>query len=273
MRCPIELRREDPVARVVLNRPQVHNALDEAMIARLTDTLVELEADPQVRVVILEGAGRSFCAGADLAWMKRASRYDEARNREDARSLELMLRTLDELEKPTVALVHGAAIGGGLGLAAACDLTLAAPGATFGLSEVRLGLVPGVIAPFVMRAIGGRQLRRYALTAERFDAETARALGLVHEIVSPERLDERAREVARLLLLGGPQAQAEAKRLVQICVAMPQGGALLAEATVGSIALRRASEEGREGIAAFLEKREPAWREPLHVVPENDPPG
>src|SRR3954447_7744966 len=165
--------RDGPVARLTMNRQRLHNAFDEALIAALTRMLEELAEDAAVRVVLLTGAGRSFSAGADLAWMRRAAAYDDERNREDARALELMLRTLDELPKPTVALVNGAAIGGGLGLVAACDVAVAGDGAVFAASEVRLGIVPAVIAPFMVRAIGGRQARARFLTAERFGAEEA----------------------------------------------------------------------------------------------------
>ena len=252
--------RDGRVARVTLNRPRLHNAFDDALIADLTRALEEIAEDESVRAVVLTGAGASFSAGADLNWMRRAAAYDEARNREDARALEAMLRTLDSLPKPTVAAVNGAAIGGGVGLVAACDVAVASSAASFATSEVRLGIVPAVISPFVVRAIGGRQARRCFLTAERFPAEEARRIGLVHEVVAPETLEARAAEVAAALLEGGPDAQAEAKRLVRLVESMPQGGSLLAEATVGSIAERRASAEGREGIAAFLEKRRPAWR-------------
>jgi methylglutaconyl-CoA hydratase len=252
--------RDRHVARVTMNRPRLHNAFDEALIAALARAFEELAEDEGVRAVVLTGAGRSFSAGADLNWMRRAAAYDEERNREDARALEAMLRALDTLPKPTVAVVNGAAIGGGVGLVAACDVAVASSAASFATSEVRLGIVPAVISPFVVRAIGGRQARRWFLTAERSPAEEARRIGLVHEVVPPEALEARAGEVVAALIEGGPEALAEAKRLVRLVEAMPQGGSLLAEATVGSIAERRASAEGREGIGAFLEKRRPAWR-------------
>ena len=166
----VSIARDGAVARVTLERPQLHNAFDEALIADLTAAFQALGDDAAVRAVVLTGAGRSFSAGADLNWMKRASAYDEERNREDARALELMLRTLDECPKPVVAMVNGAAIGGGLGLVAACDIAFAAEGAQFATSEVRLGILPAVIAPFVVRAIGPREARRWFLTAERFGA-------------------------------------------------------------------------------------------------------
>ncbi len=257
----VEIAREGAVARVTLNRPQLHNAFDEGLIQALADAFAALGEDAAVRAVLLTGAGKSFSAGADLNWMKRASAYDEERNRADARALELMLRTIDECPKPVVALVNGAAIGGGVGLVAACDIAIAAEGAQFATSEVRLGILPAVIAPFVVRAIGPREARRWFLTAERFGAEEARRIGLVHEVAPADQLEERGAAMVADLLKGGPEALAEAKRLVQLVRTMPQGGSILAEATVAMIADRRASPEGREGIGAFLEKRKPAWME------------
>ena len=257
----VEFAREGAVARVTLNRPQLHNAFDEDLIQGLRDTFAALGEDTAVRVVVLTGAGRSFSAGADLNWMKRAAAYDEERNRADARALELMLRTIDECPKPVIAVVNGAAIGGGVGLVAACDIAIAAEGAQFATSEVRLGILPAVIAPFVLRAIGPREARRWFLTAERFDAAEARRIGLVHEVVPADGLEARTDAMMADLLKGGPEALAEAKRLVQVVRTMPQGGSILAEATVAMIADRRASTEGKEGIAAFLEKRRPAWIE------------
>lgn len=256
---PVTLAREGGIARVTLDRPQLHNAFDEALIAALAQTFQALAGDEAVRLVLLAGAGRSFSAGADLNWMKRASTYDEERNREDARALEAMLRAIDECPKPVIAMVQGAAIGGGMGLVAACDIAVAAETAQFATSEVRLGIVPAVIAPFVVRAIGPREARRRFLTAERFGAEEARRIGLVHEVVPPDALEDRVQAFAAEILKGGPLALADAKRLVRLVEMMPQGGSILAEATVGMIAERRASDEGKEGIAAFLEKRKPAW--------------
>jgi methylglutaconyl-CoA hydratase len=211
--------------------------------------------------VILAGAGKSFSAGADLNWMQRAAGYDEERNRADARALELMLRLIDDCPKPVIAMVHGAAIGGGVGLVAACDIAVAGEAAQFATSEVRLGIVPAVIAPFVVRAIGPREARRWFLTAERFGAAEARRIGLVHEVVAADQLEARVAAMVGELLKGGPEALASAKQLVRLVEMMPQGGSIRAEATVGVIAERRASDEGREGIGAFLEKRKPAWIE------------
>jgi methylglutaconyl-CoA hydratase len=257
--APLTLTRDGPIARVTLARPALHNAFDEALIAGLAATFATLAEDDAVRVVVLAGEGKSFSAGADLNWMKRAAAYDEERNREDARALEAMLRAIDDCPKPVIAEVQGAAIGGGLGLVAACDMAVASEAAVFATSEVRLGIVPAVISPFVVRAIGPRAARRYFLTAERFGAAEAHALGLVHEVVPPERLGSRVLELAGEVLKGGPLALADAKRLVRLVEMMPQGGSILAEATVGMIAERRASDEGKEGIAAFLEKRKPRW--------------
>ena len=257
--APVLVTRDGPVARVTLNRPQLHNAFDEALIAALANAFQALYEDDTVRAVVLAGAGKSFSAGADLNWMQRAAGYDEERNRADARALELMLRTIDDCPKPVVAMVQGAAIGGGVGLVAACDIAVAGEAAQFATSEVRLGIVPAVIAPFVVRAIGAREARRWFLTAERFGAAEARRIGLVHEVVPADQLEARVAAMVGELLKGGPEALASAKQLVRLVEMMPQGGSIRAEATVGIIAERRASAEGREGIGAFLEKRKPAW--------------
>lgn len=253
----ILLTRDGPVARVTLNRPAIHNAFDEHLIAELTGALESLGDDATVRAVVLTGAGKSFSAGADLDWMRRMAAYDEAQNLEDARRLERLLRTLDELGKPTLALVNGAALGGGTGLVAACDIAIAAEGASFGTTEVRLGIIPAVISPYVVRAIGARQARRYFLTGERLGAEEARRIGLVHEVVAASELEAKARHLLDALLAGGPEAVIEAKRLVHLVEALD--GSLLGEATARAIAVRRATPEAREGVVAFLEKRKPSW--------------
>jgi methylglutaconyl-CoA hydratase len=256
--APVLLVRDGPVAHITLNRPALHNAFDDRLIAELTARLSELGEDAAVRAVTLTGAGRSFSAGADLNWMRRMADYSEEENLADARALELLLHTLDELAKPTLAIVNGAAIAGGMGLVAACDIAIAADHAVFGLSEVRLGLIPAVISPYVVQAIGVRACRRYFLTAERFDAATAHTLGLVHEIVPAVELETRARALLDELLAGGPEALAEAKSLLRLVQRLD--GSLRGEATARAIALRRASAEGREGIQAFLAKRAPGWR-------------
>lgn len=254
----VRIEREGPLALVVLDRPERHNAFDDALIAELTDAFAALGADPAVRCVVVTGAGRSFSAGADLGWMRRAAGYAFEENLEDARRLHRMLQTLDELGKPTVAMVNGPAIGGGVGLVCACDVAIAADRAFFQLSEVRLGLLPAVISPFVVRAVGERHARRFMLTAERIGAEEARRIGLVHEVVEAAALERRVKELVGEILAGAPGAQAETKSLLRVIRQLE--GSLLAEATARAIAERRASEEAKEGISAFFEKRLPAWR-------------
>ncbi|RCX32343.1 enoyl-CoA hydratase/isomerase family protein [Thioalbus denitrificans] len=249
---------EKGVASVTLNRPAVHNAFDDALIARLTEALREVGEDPGVRVVVLRGAGKSFSAGADLNWMQRMAGYSRTQNLADAMGLAQLLHTLDTLPRPTIAAVHGAAFGGGVGLVAACDIAVAAETAAFSLSEVRLGLIPAVISPYVVAAIGARQARRYFLTAERFDAGEARRLGLVHEVTTPEALEARVTAIATELLRGGPGAIGAAKNLVAAVAGRPVDTALMAD-TARRIADIRAGEEAREGVGAFLEKRKPRW--------------
>lgn len=246
------------VARLTLDRPQVHNAFDDALILRLTEALEALAADPAVRVLVLAAEGKSFSAGADLGWMRRSAGYGEAENLTDARALARLMWSLDRLPKPTVARVQGAAYGGGVGLVACCDIALGTPAAAFMLSEVKLGLIPAVISPYVVKAIGQRAARRYFLTAERFGGEAALALGLLHRLVPAEALDAAVEEVLEPLLLAGPEALAAAKDLV-FAVERPLDAALV-EDTAQRIARQRAGAEGQEGIAAFLEKRPPAWR-------------
>ncbi|MDX6748820.1 enoyl-CoA hydratase-related protein [Geminicoccaceae bacterium 1502E] len=249
--------RREAVLRLTLNRPKVHNAFDEHLIAALTAELEKAASDASLRAVVLAGAGRSFSAGADLDWMRRMATYDEAQNLEDARALERLLRTLDRLPVPTVALVNGAAIGGGVGLVACCDVAIGAESAVFALSEVRLGLVPATIGPYVVRAIGERACRRLFLTAERFGAEEAARLGLLHETAPAGELEARGEAVLAEMLRGGPEALREAKALLRTI--REQDGATLGEGTARLIARRRASAEGREGVGAFLEKRAAGW--------------
>jgi methylglutaconyl-CoA hydratase len=248
----------DRVAVVALCRPDVHNAFNDTLIAELTQALRALDADPAVRIVVLTGQGRSFCAGADLEWMQRMAGYSQADNLADAGALAGMLATLARMDKPTIARVHGAAFGGGVGLVACCDIAIAAEEATFALSEVRLGLIPATIGPYVIEAIGAREARRYFLTAERFDAAEALRIGLVHEVVPADALDGRVEEVVEALLQAGPMAQAGAKALVRAVADRPPDDAVIAD-TVQRIAAVRASPEGREGVSAFLERRRPAW--------------
>ncbi len=256
----LEIERQDSVATIWLNRPDRHNAFDETLIAELTAACQALEADEAMRVVVLAGRGKSFSAGADLNWMQRAAGYTVEQNLADARQLATMLRTLAELRKPTIARIHGAALGGGMGLAAACDLCVASTAASFATSEVRFGLIPATIGPYVLRAIGARQAARYFLTAERIAARRAWELGLVHELTEPDALDARIRDIVNALLAGGPQAQAAAKDLIRALADRPVDNALV-EDTAQRIARIRATSEAKEGLSAFLEKRSPNWME------------
>ncbi len=252
------VEKSDRIATVTLNRPEVRNAFDEALIARLTAVLGELDADPGVRAVVLAGAGTAFCAGADLNWMRRMAGYGYEQNLEDARALAAMLKTLDRLSKPTLARVHGAAFAGGIGLVAACDIAVGTPEAKFCLSEAKLGLSPATISPYVIRAIGARMARRYFLTAEVFAAEEAHRIGLLSAIVPAPELDAAVRGLLDLLLAAGPMALASIKDLIAAVSAVPLDDVLIDD-TARRIAEIRVSPEGTEGIASFLEKRKPAW--------------
>ena len=249
----------DDIAIISLNRPEVHNAFDERMIADLTAALDVVAARPELRVVQLAAAGPSFSAGGDLDWMRRMAGYSDEQNRADAERLARLLQKLATLPKPTIALVQGAAYGGGVGLIAACDIAIAVEGARFGLTEVKLGLVPAVISPYVIGAIGARWARRLFLTGERFDTDLALRIGLVHEVVAADRLLLRAIEIAVQLKEGAPLAQAEAKALVAQ-IAGEGADEYLIDHTSRLIARIRAAPEGRDGVASFLEKRKPAWR-------------
>jgi methylglutaconyl-CoA hydratase len=246
------------IATITLNRPLIHNAIDDQLIHELMNVLRDLEQKPQVRAVLLTAAGPSFCAGADLQWMKRMSTASQDDNLRDAEQLAGMLRRLNIFPRPTVALVQGSAYGGGVGLVAACDVAIASEGSNFSLSEVKLGLIPAVISPYVIAAMGSRAARRYFLTGERFGAEEALRLGLVHELVPADHLLRTADRVIASLLEGGPRAHAEAKRLVFDVAGKPIEPAVIDE-TTRRIAAIRASPEGREGVIAFLEKRKPNW--------------
>jgi len=244
---------------LTLNKAERHNAFDETLIAEMTAGLRELEADGRVRVVILSATGTSFCAGADVNWMKRAAAYTPEENLHDAQSLAELLRALNELSKPTVARVQGPAYGGGVGLIAACDIAVATYDALFALTEVKLGIVPAVISPYVLAAIGERYCRRYMLSAERFSGAEAYRIGLLHEIVpGEEQLDDAIGEIIDSLLKNGPQAQAECKALIRIVAGQPIDEATIEE-TAQRITRVRSSPEGKEGLAAFLEKRKPSW--------------
>ncbi len=247
------------IATLALNRPAVHNAFDDRLIADLTASLRRLGGDAAVRVVVLTGSGESFSAGGDLNWMRRMAGYSDAENFADAMALAELLRTLNELAKPTVARVNGAAFAGGLGLVCCCDIAIAAAEASFSLSEARLGLVPATISPYVVAAIGARAARRYFLTAERFSAAEAQRIGLVHEVAPRAALDAAVAKIVGALLEAGAGAQARSKRLIAEVQERPMTEALMA-LTARAIAEARASAEAREGLAAFFAKRKPAWR-------------
>ena len=244
---------ERGVVRVTLNRPAVHNAFNEGMIGELTDAFTDLGKQDGVRVIVLAGNGASFSAGADLNWMQRGAEQDEYANREDAQGMARMFDTLNTCPKPVVGLVQGAAFGGGIGLIACCDVVIAQPETMFGLTEVRLGLIPAVISPFVIAKIGQSAARRYMLTGERFSAAEALRIGLIHEVTSA--LEAEGAKVVEALLAGGPEAIADAKDLISDITRMDDK----ADMTSHRIATRRASDEGREGISAFLAKRKPNW--------------
>jgi methylglutaconyl-CoA hydratase len=248
----------DGVATIRMNRPDVHNAFDDRLIGELTAELRRLEQAPEVRCVVLAANGKSFSAGADLNWMQRMASYSEAENLRDAVAMAGLMRALHGIHKPTVARVQGAAFGGGVGLVVCCDIAVASSEASFSLSEVRLGLIPSVISPYVIAAIGERQARRYFLSAERFGAEEARRIGLVHEVAGVDRLDAVVSDMTGALLKGGPHALASAKRLIADVARHPLDDELMEE-TARRIAAMRVAPEGREGLAAFLEKRKPNW--------------
>jgi methylglutaconyl-CoA hydratase len=250
--------REDGVATVTLNRAEVHNAFNDAIIADLTGTLRRLGDDDKVQAVVLRAEGKSFSAGADLGWMQRMANYGHAENLADAGALAELMRVLNFLPKPTVARVQGAAFGGGVGLVACCDIAIASDAASFSLSEVRLGLIPAVISPYVVAAIGERAARRYFLTAERFGADEALRIGLVHQVVPADQLDSAVDTILTRLSEGGPAAQRAAKDLIFAVAHRPIDAGLIHD-TAERIATIRASAEGREGLAGFLEKRKPAW--------------
>lgn len=248
------------IARLTLNRPQRHNAFDDALVAELTAALERFATDPGVRALVLAGSGRSFSAGADLEWMRRVADHTPGDNVADANALARLMRMLDRFPAPTIARVQGAAYGGGVGLVACCDIAVAAEGASFCLSEVRLGLIPAVISPYVVRAIGPRQARRYFLTAEPFGADRARRIGLLHEVVPEPALDETVEGLVGALLKGAPGAQAEAKELVFLCQEQAADEDLVDE-TARRIAARRASNEGRAGLQAYLSRIPPPWQQ------------
>ncbi|HRE60736.1 MAG TPA: enoyl-CoA hydratase-related protein [Micropepsaceae bacterium] len=248
----------DSVAVVTLNRPEVHNAFNPDVIDMLSDIFEDLRVAEGVRAVLIAGAGKSFSAGADLAWMRAAADWTPKENRADAGDLAKMLAKLRALPQPTIALVHGPAVAGGMGLVAACDIALATKDAVFGLSEVRLGLIPAVISPYVIEAIGPRAARRYFLTGERFGADEAYRLGLVHAVVEDRQaLSNLSEKIVSAILDGAPEAIFEAKKLIDHVVHKPIAD--VRDETSRLIAERRASDEAKEGLSAFLEKRKPSW--------------
>jgi methylglutaconyl-CoA hydratase len=256
----LDITIDSRVARIALNRPEVHNAFDDGLILELTEALLKFDADSAVRAVILTGNGSSFSAGADLNWMRRMASASEADNRADSERLATLMRTLNFLSKPTIARVNGAAYGGGVGLIACCDIAIAIDSAKFALTEVKLGLVPAVISPYVIAAVGAREARRLFVTGEPFDAIEAQRIGLLHDVVASSEFEAHVAIALSHLAKGGPFAQTEAKRLV-----LRMSGATLHSAqsidveNAASIAKLRVSAEGQEGIGAFLGKRKPNW--------------
>lgn len=255
----LKLEARDGVARLMLDRPEIRNAFDDALIAAVTKALRELDADDTVRAVVLGGNGPAFCAGGDLNWMKRMSGYSYEQNLADAQGLAGMLKTLDRMSKPTIARVHGPAYAGGIGLVAACDVAVGVPEAKFCLSEAKIGLSPATISPYVVRAMGERMARRYFLSAEVFDGIEAHRIGLLSHISASEKLDAEIDEILKNLLAGGPRAMAKIKDLIRFVASRPVDDAMIAD-TAKRIAEIRATPEGKEGVASFLEKRKPAWK-------------
>ncbi|WP_293265081.1 enoyl-CoA hydratase/isomerase family protein [Neptunomonas sp.] len=249
----------DGIAQLTLNRPEVHNAFDDNVIEQLITQLENVASNDDVRVLILRSNGKNFSAGADLAWMKRMAKNSHQENLEDAARLAKLMELLNDLNKPTIGLVQGAAYGGAVGLAACCDIVIASEEAQFCLSEVKIGLIPAVISPYVVRAIGERQSRRYFLTAEAFPAATAQDFGLVHEVVaSPELFDDACARFTRTLSKNSPQGMRAAKELI-FAVSHKVIEQTVIHDTAKRIADIRVSNEGQEGLSAFLEKRKPNW--------------
>ena len=254
----LQLVQQQQVATVWINRAELHNAFNTTVIEELYDCFQQLNGRDDIRVVILAGRGKSFSAGADLNWMKQAGQASQADNEADALKLAKMLQSLATLKQPTIARVQGIAFGGGMGLASACDICVASTDAKFATSEVRLGLAPSTISPYVIRAIGARQASRYFLTAERISAEQALQIGLAHEVTTPELLDAKVDEIVQALLLGGPEAQAASKQLIQMVNQQSVDESLLLK-TAPHIAHVRQGEEAKNGLNAFLNKHSPAW--------------
>ena len=254
----LDIRRDGAVARVFLNRPDVRNAFNDAVIAELTQTFAELAADATLRAIVLGGHGKAFCAGADLSWMRAMADYDWEQNRADAQKLADMLWTIYSCPVPVIGRIHGDCYAGGVGLAAVCDILVAAEGVNFCLSEARLGLLPATISPYVVRAMGEQAARRYFVTAERFSASQAQAMGFVHEVCPLEALDAKVDELVAAVAGNGPMAVRACKTLVQDVAGRPVD-AEMREDTAHRIADIRASAEGKEGVQSFLNKRKPAW--------------
>jgi methylglutaconyl-CoA hydratase len=246
------------VARITLNRPDVRNAFNDEVIAELTQAFTQVGQDPQVRAVVLAADGPAFCAGADLNWMRRMADYTRAENLADAGALAEMLRTIHSCLKPTIARVQGDVFAGGVGLVAACDMAVSVDTATYCLSEVKLGLIPATISPYVIRAMGARAAQRYFLTAERFSAAEAHRIGMVHEVVSADQLDAKVAELTQALVSASPNAVRSCKMLVNEVAGRDIDAALIAK-TVEGIADIRSSTEGKEGVQSFLQKRKPSW--------------
>lgn len=258
----LQLEHRDQVAYIWLNRPELHNAFNTQVIEELHHCFTQFNERDDVRVVILAGRGKSFSAGADLNWMKHAGQASQVENEADALKLATMLHSLATLKQPTIARVHGIAFGGGMGLASACDICIASTDAKFATSEVRLGLAPSTISPYVIRAIGVRQASRYFLTAERISAEQALNIGLAHEIAAADELDHKVDEIVQALLLGGPEAQTASKQLIQLVDQKHLTQELLLQ-TAQHIAHVRQGSEAKEGLNAFLNKQSPTWITPL----------
>lgn len=254
----LQLEQQQQVATVWINRAELHNAFNTHVIEELNQCFQSLSQRDDVRVVVLAGRGKSFSAGADLNWMKQAGEASQADNEADALKLAKMLQSLATLKQPTIARVQGVAFGGGMGLASACDICIASTDAKFATSEVRLGLAPSTISPYVIRAIGARQASRYFLTAERISAEQGKAIGLVHEVTAPEQLDSKIQEMVDTLLLGGPEAQSASKQLIQMVSQESLTEDLLVQ-TAQHIAHVRQGAEAKNGLQAFLNKQNPQW--------------
>jgi methylglutaconyl-CoA hydratase len=246
------------VARVTINNPEKHNAFDDQIIVQLTEAFTAIAVNPDVRVIVLSSMGKNFSAGADLGWMQRMANYSYEENLRDANALALMLQTLNQIPQPTIARVQGAAFGGGIGLISCCDIAIATTSANFSLSEVKLGLVPATISPYVIAAIGERAARRYFTTAETFDGHTAKRIGLINEVVDTESLDTQVKQITDALLANGPAAIAAAKQLIFAI----SGKAIdqdIIDHTCKTISAIRVSDEAQEGLNAFLGKRKPHW--------------